>query len=56
MNVRVTYSPRGPGHQPLDAVVFEALPSPREIAAAFGIKDGPHYERIIDGSYTVEVL
>ena len=54
--IKVTYSPRGPGHEALATVFFDHDPSPQEVADAIGIKAGPHYHRIIDGSYTVEIV
>lgn len=56
MKIRVTYAPRGPGHTPLFCSEFDHEPSPQEVAKRFGITGGVHYQRIIDGSYTIEKL
>ncbi len=50
----VTYSPRGPGHAAVFVYTFDHDPSPLEIAKVFGFTYGSHYERIMDGSFTVE--
>ena len=51
---KVQYSPRGPGHVVAFETSFDHLPTPQEIAKAFGVTEGPHYERIIDGSFTID--
>ena len=51
----VSYSPRGPGHVISFQAAFDHDPSPHEIITEFGFSPGsPHYERIVDGSFTVE--
>lgn len=57
MRFTITYSPRGPGYATEFVQEFDHDPSPQEIARGFGFTEGSvHYERIIDGSFTVATV